>query len=407
MGKPYSLTPQVRIVFIAVLAVAFTRPAAAQVSTLCRFTVGPRAGAVQDYAPRAPLPVGARCQDGLGSSGYIVASNSSGSSGGAWQTAYIDPAKLPSDPGGQDTPVTCWAASIAYIFAYYDRVVAQDVIAQRYYPTGPHVADPLRMAAALNTRWTDSDGQSFTVRSKITDRYTGLGSQISNQDVVDALADDKPVFFANTHHAMVLVKVRYRDQPSGPFISDGEVWDPDPKYHSSGDGGIRKISGPELQALFAAVPEISMGSRTLGHEADSTTRRGDAEPKPSGLCADLKTYTVSAVGNFASIKGSLDSSDADSRWFKTTRGVAQFANCMVLVEKDNSQVPSAICNGSGDIDETWGRVKACFPDAVTHQTRRGDAQEYSLPLPNRSEIRLRKSRSGSFRLWIDAPDPDN
>ena len=42
------------------------------VSTLCRFTNGPRAGQVQDYAPMAPLPVGTPCHDGQGSTGVVV-----------------------------------------------------------------------------------------------------------------------------------------------------------------------------------------------------------------------------------------------------------------------------------------------------------------------------------------------
>lgn len=47
-----------------------------QSSTLCRFTSGPRAGQVQDYAPQAPLPIGSPCQDGQGSTGTIVAAMS-------------------------------------------------------------------------------------------------------------------------------------------------------------------------------------------------------------------------------------------------------------------------------------------------------------------------------------------
>jgi hypothetical protein len=51
-------------------------------STLCRFTSGPRAGQTQDYAPMAPLPVGALCQDGAGSTGVVVTANTSGGPGG-------------------------------------------------------------------------------------------------------------------------------------------------------------------------------------------------------------------------------------------------------------------------------------------------------------------------------------
>jgi hypothetical protein len=51
------------------------RPIAPQpeLSTLCHFTSGRRAGQTQDYAPMAPIPVGSSCQDGQGSSGTVVA----------------------------------------------------------------------------------------------------------------------------------------------------------------------------------------------------------------------------------------------------------------------------------------------------------------------------------------------
>jgi len=42
------------------------------VSTVCRFNNGPAAGTTHDYAPLAPLPLGAPCQDGAGSSGVII-----------------------------------------------------------------------------------------------------------------------------------------------------------------------------------------------------------------------------------------------------------------------------------------------------------------------------------------------
>jgi hypothetical protein len=44
----------------------------AQVSTVCTFTAGPRAGTAIDYsATWAPLPVGTPCLDGMGSTGYV------------------------------------------------------------------------------------------------------------------------------------------------------------------------------------------------------------------------------------------------------------------------------------------------------------------------------------------------
>lgn len=42
-------------------------------STICKFTVGPRAGTTLDYAPMKAIPVGTGCQDGGPSSGVVIA----------------------------------------------------------------------------------------------------------------------------------------------------------------------------------------------------------------------------------------------------------------------------------------------------------------------------------------------
>lgn len=44
-----------------------------RMSTLCRFTSGPRTGTIYDFADSTPLPVGAPCRDGAGSAGVVIA----------------------------------------------------------------------------------------------------------------------------------------------------------------------------------------------------------------------------------------------------------------------------------------------------------------------------------------------
>jgi len=244
-----------RAIRIIVVALLFTfcligQPALAQVSTRCHFTNGPLAGTTQDFAPLAPLPVGTPCNNGLGSYGVIVPVSVA-----QWRTAKIPSQDLPEDPGAQDTPVTCWAASIAYIFSYYNHDVSQDLIWAKYY-SSPHTADPTRLTKALNTSWMDSDSQSFTVQSQVTDRFFGTASQVDNQDVVDALNNGTPVFYGTMDHAMVLVSVKYRDTPNGPDIAEGVVWDPNPPYHHNNQGGIRTVMGPDIRAMYVAIPSI-------------------------------------------------------------------------------------------------------------------------------------------------------
>src|SRR5712692_1424852 len=58
----------------AVLLLLGAGSAAAQVSSVCTFTAGPRAGTSVDYsATWAPLAVGTPCLDGMGSTGFVGA----------------------------------------------------------------------------------------------------------------------------------------------------------------------------------------------------------------------------------------------------------------------------------------------------------------------------------------------
>lgn len=81
---------------------------AQQVSTLCRFSTGPLSGQTRNYAPLAPLPVGAPCQDGPASTGHIISLD-------ALPGKVLNIAAV-----SQDTPVYCWAASGEMVFRYYD-----------------------------------------------------------------------------------------------------------------------------------------------------------------------------------------------------------------------------------------------------------------------------------------------
>ena len=69
------MAPNRLAIIVAVAAAAVVSAAGvarAQVSTVCTFTAGPRAGSSVDYAATwAPLPVGSPCLDGMGSTGMV------------------------------------------------------------------------------------------------------------------------------------------------------------------------------------------------------------------------------------------------------------------------------------------------------------------------------------------------
>jgi hypothetical protein len=69
-----SIRPLGGALAMVLAAALFTvAPAHAQVSTVCTFTAGPRAGSSYDYAQVGwqPLAVGSPCLDGAGSTGYV------------------------------------------------------------------------------------------------------------------------------------------------------------------------------------------------------------------------------------------------------------------------------------------------------------------------------------------------
>lgn len=59
-----------------------TSHGSSQGSTVCSFTQGPAAGTTRDYAPLDPLPIGAACNDGMGSTGTMIARTQDPSTGG-------------------------------------------------------------------------------------------------------------------------------------------------------------------------------------------------------------------------------------------------------------------------------------------------------------------------------------
>ena len=72
-------------------------------STLCKFTSGPRAGQTQDYAPMAALPVGTPCQDGAGSTGSVVAPPSTQKPGGTAKPQMSTLCKFTAGPRAGQT----------------------------------------------------------------------------------------------------------------------------------------------------------------------------------------------------------------------------------------------------------------------------------------------------------------
>ena len=107
---------------VCVLAISFAiRPLQAQqTSTICSFNHGPRAGTTHDYAPKAPLPVGSPCNDGIRSSGVIVSNTPSAPPPAPDDnSAALSEKILTIRPAMQKTGSWCWLATGEMLFRYY------------------------------------------------------------------------------------------------------------------------------------------------------------------------------------------------------------------------------------------------------------------------------------------------
>lgn len=186
-----------------------------------------------------------------------------------WLRVFIS--RRPVVPVAQATPVWCWAASLSALFAYYGHPVSQQTIAYRYFPPGVVTpGPPIVLMNALNTTWTDDNGQKFQVQSAITNRFpvppTGMTGpfQVSNQDILNALQAEKPVFYADLTHAMVLVQADYVYSPFavGPQVMAGGAIDPEACMVPCAPfgqlcpvaTGFRPLLPVELTGMFAAIP---------------------------------------------------------------------------------------------------------------------------------------------------------
>jgi hypothetical protein len=187
------------------------------------------------------------------------------------------------------------------------------------------------MTAAFNGSWVDNNGGGFTAASDITDDMWGSQRDIDNDDVIDAIAHGHPVFFGNTHHAMVLIQASYLPTQGEPTIVTGTVWDPEPP---SQGGGIHQIAGEDLKAKFAAIPVISNDDDSPAPAPAHITHQGGTDI----VCDDCGGTIPQRFASLCeALNAVIPSSPSDFAKFRT--GTIHAG----LVEDTNLEIPDATC----------------------------------------------------------------
>lgn len=155
----------------------------------------------------------------------------------------------------------CWAASASMIFAAHGRPVDQKRIVARVFgglacaPAG----QSLTMAQVLSSAWTDDNGEPF--QSSVVAAYDPANGilAMNNTIIASELNQDRPLLYANTHHAMVVADIDYFASPLGVNVRAVGVLDPwplSPAFHP--------LSPPEMvpahlggQMTFLAAVQVA------------------------------------------------------------------------------------------------------------------------------------------------------
>lgn len=129
----------------------------------------------------------------------------------------------------QECPQWCWAASLSMIFAAFGRPVDQKWFVQaKYGGLACGTGTTIDMGTALSRSWPDGSGS--TVSSTVTAAYDVFNGilAINNAIIINELANNRPLIYANKHHAMVVVAADYFATMAGPNIQSVGVLDPWP-----------------------------------------------------------------------------------------------------------------------------------------------------------------------------------
>ena len=146
------------------------------------------------------------------------------------QTAQVNITQLAQAATQQQCEQWCWAASISTIFNFYNHPLTQQQIVVATY--GNVFCLPANTTTTigrdLSRLYIDNRGVRFSSRVISAYDYFNRINTFNNQLIVDALSNNNPLLYCNTHHAMVVYSVTYLPTPFGPDVRAVNVVDPWP-----------------------------------------------------------------------------------------------------------------------------------------------------------------------------------
>jgi hypothetical protein len=331
------------------------------------------------------------------------------------QVQYVGIPSVTFTPAAQQQDEWCWAASIQMILNYYHIPISQQMVVDRV-KGGPidQGGSDGDISTSLNGWAPGIDGSVKAVSSTTSagpPPYLMLLQELSNQHPILLTFATGP----NGGHAVVITGASYLRTPMGPTVNSIIIRDPWPSPQNVATQGRVEIAGANLLSFLhkvrsywivsvsdaAPVETSATDSHTVDHPVHS--------PTTTNLCDDLKTVTISAVHNFNSIKGQLDSSNASSTSYQIRHGIKGFTGCLLFRYPDPTMQPSIECDGDADADadDLWTGIQVCFSDQpASHKVLKSGTEEFELDTTDNVAIRFTKYVSGRIDLWIDAPSTD-
>lgn len=146
-------------------------------------------------------------------------------------SAFIDPARFQSQAAArmQEESQWCWAACISMVCRFHGFDLSQESIVRQMYGSVVNMpADDRVLTAAINRRWTTTDGRNIDITASTFSPALGT-SDVMNSTVVDDLRNNRPLINGSRNHATVTARVDYtRTNMGNPEVFKVHVIDPWP-----------------------------------------------------------------------------------------------------------------------------------------------------------------------------------
>jgi hypothetical protein len=122
----------------------------------------------------------------------------------------------------------CWAASISMVCHWYGYPLSQESIVKRVYNGLVNMpGDDKVLTSALNSVWESDDHRRFRISASVFSPALNK-NDVSNQQAIDALINEKPLINGSRSHATMVARIDFKPSGGQPEVLRVHVIDPFP-----------------------------------------------------------------------------------------------------------------------------------------------------------------------------------